>query len=108
MKYFYSHLIEIESLIVELDKLDLSQDQRHHIAALVDSSLHHTILDAILSELREVDKRVFLQYLNKDDHAKIWKFLNERVDNIEKKIKKASEDLKEQLHKDIKKAKRYG
>lgn len=102
MKQFYSHLIEMQSLIVELDKLDLSQDQKHHLATLVDSSLHHTILDAILSELSEADKRVFLQYLNEDNHEKIWKFLNERVENIEGKIKNAADDLKNQLHKDIK------
>lgn len=105
MKKFYSHLIEIESIIIELDKLDLSEEQRYHLASLVDSSLHHTILDAILSELPESDKRVFLQHLSENDHDKIWKFLNEKVDNIEDKIKKAAASLKEQLHKDLKKAK---
>lgn len=104
MKQFYSHLIEMQSLIVELDKLDLSEDQRHHLAHLVDSSLHHTVLDAILSELSEADKRVFLQHLNEDEHEKIWKFLNEKVDNIEEKIKKAADDLKKELHDDLKKA----
>lgn len=106
MKQFYSRLMEIESIIVELDKLDLSQDQRHHLANLVDSSLHNTILDAILAELNDQDKRAFLNYLNEDDHEKIWKFLNERVENIEDKIKNVAEDLKVQLHKDLKKAKK--
>lgn len=106
MKQFYSHLIEIESIIVELDKLDLSEDQRHHLASLVDSSIHHTILDAILSELSVADKRVFLQHLNEDDHERIWKFLNEKVDKLEEKIKKAANDLKRQLHDDLKKARR--
>lgn len=104
MKYFYSHLIEIDAIIVELDKLDLTDDQKHHLAKLVDSSLHHTVLDSILSELSDKDKKDFLQHLNENDHEKIWKFLNERVDNIEEKIKKTAEDLKVQLHKDIKKA----
>lgn len=106
MKTFYSHLIAIESIILELDKLDLSDDQKTHLASLVDSSLHHTILDAILSELSDSDKRVFLQHLNKNDHDKIWKFLNNKIDNIEEKIKKIAEDLKEQLHKDLKEAQR--
>lgn len=106
MKYFYSHIIEIESLIVELDKLDLEDRQKRQLAALVDSSLHHTILDAVLSELHDDDKKLFVKYLQEDDHEKIWKFLNEKVDNIEDKIKKASEDLKQKLHKDLKEAKR--
>lgn len=105
MKNFYSHLIEIESIIVGLDELDLSKDQKHHLASLVDSSLHHAILDAILSELEEGDKRVFMQHISEDDHTKIWKFLNNRIDNIEEKIKKTAEVLKTELLKDLKKAK---
>lgn len=104
MKYFYQHLIEIESVTIELDKLDLSKEQKTHLADLIDSSLHHTILDAILSEVSESDKKVFLNYLKTEDQEKIWKFLNGKIDNIESKIKKAAEDLKIELHKDLKEA----
>ena len=106
MKYFYSHLIEIESVTSELDKLDLSEEQKIHLASLIDSSLHHTILDAILSELSPSDKRVFLNHLQEDDHSKIWQFLNEKVNSIEDKIKKAADGLKNELHEDLKEAKR--
>lgn len=102
---FYTHLIEIESIIIELDKLDLSQEQKIHLTGLIDSSLHHTILDAVLSELTPSDKRVFLNHLKECDHSKIWKFLNEKVDNIEERIKKAAGDLKNELHRDLKEAK---
>lgn len=102
--FFYSNLVEIESIIVELDKLDLSDEQRIHLASLIDSSLHHTVLDAILSELPSRDKRVFLVNLKENDHGKIWQFLNEKVDHIEDKIRKAAEDLKIELHKDLKEA----
>ncbi|MDP3948264.1 MAG: hypothetical protein Q8P87_00970 [bacterium] len=103
--FFYTHLIEIESIIVELDKLDLSQEQKIHLTDLIDSSLHHTILDAVLSELAPADKKVFLNHLREEDHSKIWKFLNEKVDNIEEKIKKVAYDLKTELHHDLKEAK---
>jgi hypothetical protein len=103
--HFYSQVIEIESLIVELDKMDLSEDERSHLASLIDSSLHHTVLDAVLSELPEQDKKVFLKHLEKNDHPKIWTHLNKKVDNIEEKIKKAAEELKTELHKDLKEAK---
>ena|SRR3989304_10301665 len=105
-KLFYSHLIEIESIITELDKLDLSTEQKIHLTNLIDSSLHHTILDAILSELSAEDKRVFLGTFAENDHSKIWKFLNERIDKIEEKIKKAADGLKDELHRDLKEAKR--
>ena len=105
MNKFYSHLIEVESLVIELDQMDLTDEQKTHLATLVDSSLHHAILDAILSQLTDVDKRVFVSYLNEGTHERIWKFLNEKIDGVEEKIKKASEDLKLELHKDLKEAK---
>ena len=104
--YFYTHLIEVESIIVELDKMDLTQEQKSHLASLVDSSLHQTILDAILSELSDADKRAFIQHLDKADHEKIWRFLTEKVDGVEDKIKKAAGDLKKELHEDLRKAKK--
>lgn len=106
MRFFYSHLIEVESIILELDKLNLSDEQRHHLASLVDSSIHHTIMDAILSELSDHDKRVFLQHLKEDKHEKIWKFLNEKVTGVEEKIRKAADDLKDELHRDLKEARK--
>lgn len=104
MKRFYSHLISIESLIIELDKMDLSEKERIHLAELIDANLHHTIMDAILSHLPEEDKRLFLKHLHDDDHDKVWELLNKRVDNIEDKIKQAAESLKTEMHKDIKEA----
>jgi hypothetical protein len=105
MKKFYTHLVEIESIIVELDKLDLSPDEKRHLASLMDENLHHTILEAILSELDEEHKRLFVEHLRQNDHDKIWEFLNEKVDSIEEKIKRASEGLKKELLEDIKEAK---
>lgn len=105
MKYFYNHLVEVESLIIELDSLDLTKEQKVHLATIVDSSLHHTILDVIMSELSQRDKIAFLKHVEKDDHEKIWQFLNSKVDNIEEKIKKVADDLTRELHEDLKKAK---
>ncbi len=106
MTYFYSHLIEIESVIVELDKMDLSREEKLHLANLLDNSLHHSILDAIFSQLSEEDKKKFALHLQMGHHEKIWNFLNEKVDKVEEKIKKAAEDLKKELHNDLKEAKK--
>ncbi len=106
MKHFYSHLIEIDSIIVKLDEMDLTKEEKLHLAHLVDSSLHHTILDAILSNMKDEDKRVFINHLNDGNHDKIWKFLNEKVSEVEIKIKKAADSLKVELHKDLKEAKK--
>lgn len=104
-KHFYSHLVETESLIVELHTMNLSEEEKTHLISLVDSSLHHTVLDAVLSELSEEDKRTVLKHLAHDEHDKVWTHLNSKVDNIEDKIKQAAEDLKKELHSHIKEAK---
>ncbi|HXS15437.1 MAG TPA: hypothetical protein VN711_04870 [Candidatus Saccharimonadales bacterium] len=101
MKYFYSHLIETDSLVVALSELGLSEEEKAHLLGIIESSLHHAILDAILSELSEKDKALFLEQLSKDDNEKIWEFLSSKIDGIEDKIKKTAKILKEELHKDI-------
>lgn len=105
-KHFYSHLVSVETLIVELDSLNLTAEEKMQLAKLIDSNLHHTILDAVMSELSEEDKQKFLEHLSGTDHAKTWEHLNSKVDNIEQKIKTAAEDLKKDLHSDIEEAKR--
>lgn len=104
MNKFYSNLIDISSLTIELDSLDLSEKEKLHLAQLIDSSLHNTILDAVLSELSLQDKEKFLKLLSENNGEEIWKLLNSSVDSIEDKIKKAAEDLKTEMHKDLKKA----
>ena len=101
-KHFYSHIIETATLSIELGEMDLSKEERRHLIELAENNIHHAILDTILSELSEENKRVFLSHLTSDDHDKIWDHLRKNIKNIEKKIKKTAEDLKKELHKDIK------
>ncbi|MBI2600739.1 hypothetical protein HYW42_02190 [Candidatus Daviesbacteria bacterium] len=105
-RFFYTHLIEIESLTIELDELDLSNEEKTTLASLIDENLHHQILNAVLSELNDEEKKEFLRHLHQSEDDKLWKFLNEKVDDIEDKIKKAANDLKEEMCKDIKESQR--
>lgn len=100
-KYFYTHMVDTSVLSLELGNMDLSPKERVHLISLIDSNIHHEILDLILSELKPVDRTTFLAHLASEDHEKVWKFLRGKVDNIEEKIKKAADDLKKELHKDI-------
>ncbi len=105
-KHFFSHLVEVSTLDVEIDALDLSQKEKKEIKALIDESIYHTVLDAILSELSEKDKKEFLSHVVSEDHEKIWGFVNKKVLFIEEKIKKAAKDIKKEIHKDIKSSKK--
>ena len=107
MKYFYSKYIIVESLLEEMHSLELSTDERHILASLVDSQLHHVILDEILSNLTENDKKIFLNKINQDPQSEeIMDFLNEKIENIEGKISKVSDQLVKELHSDVKEAKK--
>ena len=103
-KYFYTHIVDISTLSLELGDMDLSPSERIHLLSLIDSNIHHAVLDLVLSELAPMDKKTFLTHLASENHIKVWKFLNEKIKNIEEKIKKTAEDLKKELHKDIREA----
>lgn len=104
-KHFFSHLIEIDILEREIDNFDLAAAQKKELKELIHENIYHTVLDAILTELPEKDKKVFLTHLVSDDNEKIWGFVNKKVLFIEEKIKKAAEDIKVEIHKDIKESK---
>lgn len=100
-KYFYNHLIETSLLSLELGDMVLTKQERKHLIDLAHGQLHHVIVDAILSELSQADQKRFLSHVARDEHDKVWELLNEKVEHVEEKIKKAAEALKKQLHKDI-------
>lgn len=107
MTYFYARIITIESITQELHSMDLSDEERHHLASLVDSNLHYVILDEILSNLSGADKKAFLHRLKMDpEDPKLMEFLAEKIDGIEVRIKKASDDLVAEMYKDIREAKK--
>lgn len=101
-KHFYSHIVDTSTIVVELADMDMSHEERLHLLALLESNIHHAVLDVVLSSLHGEDKKTFLFHLHADDHDEIWKLLNSKTDKMEEKIKEAAEILKRQLHQDIK------
>ncbi len=100
-KQFYDSIEEIDTLHIELEGLEVDEREREHLSELIDANLHTTILDLILSELTEEDKKKFLDHLIEDDHDKIWKHLDKHIEGVQDKIEKAAKDLSVQLKKDI-------
>jgi len=104
--FFYSHLVSLDSIVADLDTLGLSKEEKKQLIDLAHSNLHHAIIDTILSELSQNDKKTFLRHLAMNDHTKIWNHLNKKVEKIEEKIIKTAEDLKLELKKDFKSIKK--
>ncbi len=104
-KYFYSHLTSIEILSNELEGLDLSPTEKVELLEIADKNIHHEVMDVILSQLDGEDKKNFLELLVADEHEEIWKHLNDKTSDIEKKIKQAADQIRKELTEDIKKLK---
>jgi plasmid replication initiation protein len=88
-----------------LTLLDLTDQERKELESLVSTSVHHTVLDTVLSKLSEKDKRAFLAHVSEEHNEKIWELLTEKVKNAESLIRKAVDGLKEKMHKDIEEVK---
>lgn len=105
MKFFYSDLIKIDTVITELDGLGLSEEQKMHLAVLLDSTLHYTVLDVILSKLTKEDQVVFIIQLKENAEDRIvLDFLSDKINNLEEEITTVVEELKVSLLEDIKEA----
>lgn len=105
-KHFYSHIVDTSSLILELGDMELSQEERKHLLTLIDENLHHAILEKVLSELIEEDKKIFLHHLATDNHDEVWKHLKAKITHIEDKIDSVAHELKKELQSDIEEAKK--
>jgi len=103
-KHFYHHLIEIDSIHLALDELELDPEEKQDLIIIVDDNIHHTVLDTVLSELKNSDKKAFLALVLAEDHGEIWHLLSEKMENAEDKIKKAVNSLVAKLHEDIQEA----
>lgn len=104
---FYAELVKVESIIVALDELNLKDDHKKHLSKLVDSTIHHTIMDLILSKLSKSDQAEFIKIYNQDPRSKeIMKFLNSKISGIDQEIEIAAKKLKVELHEDIKEARK--
>ncbi|PIZ61862.1 hypothetical protein COY16_05810 [Candidatus Roizmanbacteria bacterium CG_4_10_14_0_2_um_filter_39_13] len=100
-KQFYSHLIDVTVIQIELSNLDLEPHEHRELITLVHTTIHHGVIEKILSELNENDKKTFLTNLSHDHHDNIWAHLHDVVENIEEKIKITSSAILEELQRDL-------
>lgn len=100
-KHFYSHIVDYSDLLDNLEDIQLSSKQRGNLAVIVESSLHHTIVDVILTQLHEDHRHIFLLHLIEDDHDKIWGFLDEYIDDPKALIEQSAQSMFEDFKKDI-------
>ena len=87
-KIFYDHLIIIEEVIAVLDEHTIPIDKRAEFLKLIDQTLHHEILDVILTHLPKEKHEMFLTQFHRAPHdPSLMSLLKEHVKvDIEKVI----------------------
>lgn len=100
-KPFYHHLIIIDQIHIGLDALELSPEEKKELVELAENNIDHKVMDTVLSDLSNEDKKTFLSLVLRSDHDEIWKMLREKIENAEEKIGKAASDILKTLHADI-------
>lgn len=88
---------------MRLDLFEFSSEERDRLMEVAERTLHHSILDLVLSELNEKDRKLFLSHHASENHDEIWSLLTGNIKNIENKIKVAAESVSKKLHNDLKK-----
>lgn len=104
-KHFYSHIITTREIRIELNKLDLTEEEKDELHELANVNIHYEMIDIVLSRLNHEDKKTFLHHLDKVHHETTWKFLKERIENLEEKIIEKSNEVKNKLLEDIERLK---
>ncbi|MFW5703598.1 MAG: hypothetical protein ACOCXQ_02080 [Patescibacteria group bacterium] len=102
---FYNHIVTTHTVHHALHNVSLEPHEKHELVTLVETHVHYVVLDTVLSELEESDKKQFLSHVHQKKHDKVWELLNARIDQIEDKILTAVQSLIEELHRDIEEAK---
>ncbi len=98
MNVFYDHLINIHDLHIELDRYELSTEERNELMKLADSTVHHEVFDLIMIELPEEHKVVFLERFATDpSDPELLEFVKIHVPQAEEKIRARSEKVKQDL-----------
>jgi hypothetical protein len=75
MSYFYAHLVNPDDITKHMELLEMTDAERNHLLMIVQSTLHHKVIDLILEELHDDHKHVFLKHIVEENHDGVWDLL---------------------------------
>jgi hypothetical protein len=68
---------------------------------VIESSIHHAVIDTVLSELPDEHKGIFLEHVTNQNHEGAWEIVKKYLSEPEEKIRHAINKLKSEFIKDI-------
>ena len=107
-KIFYDHLVVRGEVIIELDRYHFSVEEKEELVKIIDETLHHHVLDTILTHLPKEKHPEFLKKFHAVPHdEKLLEYLKIEADiDIEAKIRSRSQKAKKVLFEEIKRSKK--
>ena len=102
IKHFYTHLIQVNDITLDLGDVEMSKEERLHLLSLLDANIHATVMHTVLSELPTGEKKIFLTNLVENNHDKILKHLRMHINDLDIKITNAADKLISEMRNDIK------
>lgn len=105
-KIFYDHLVGLKEISIELKGYSLQSEEYEELVKIADETLHHHVLNIILTHLPKEKHQFFLETFHTTPHdEKLLEFLKkEATPEIEKAIKKEAQKVKKEILSEIKRA----
>lgn len=107
-KIFYDHLVVREEITTELEKYSLTVDEREELIRLADETLHHHVLNIILTHLPKEKHKEFLTKFHQSPHdEKLLEYLQAELNvDIEGEIKEEAKKVKQEILAEIKRSRK--
>lgn len=67
-KLFYDHLINMKEIQSKLDSYDLSKKEKKELLKMIDETIHHEVMDVILTHLPRKHHEEFLEAFTREPH----------------------------------------
>lgn len=100
MKYLFEEIIQIKTVHLKLNEMDLADQEKEELLEIMKSTVHHKVIDLILSELTDEEKEIFLEGVSTgqmDKNKQYLSVLKDRINNLEAKIKEKVKEAEAEL-----------
>lgn len=105
-KIFYDHLTITEEITSTLNSYSMSGDERKELEELIGQTVHHEVLNTILTHLPKEKHEDFLTKFHAAPHDKeLLDYLKKEIKiDIEKEIKLQAKKIRKEILEEIKRA----
>lgn len=98
MNYFFEKIQPLDEVTLIITQNTSSSTEADELLEIAKSTVHHKVLDLILSEVPETYKENMLEILSEpEDHEKTLQKLGVIIDNFEKKMEKAINEAQKEI-----------